>query len=87
MNTMANAMSTAVNKLQMTNQNLDSKKLKDIELYKQKQNMKLDMKSDMMEDVLEFVDELENDKEANDIYNQVIQETGYNLEKSMRGEN
>ena len=34
MNTMANALSTAGNELQMTNQNLNSKKLKDIELYK-----------------------------------------------------
>ena len=36
MNTMANAMSTAGNELQMTNQNLNSKKLKDIELNMQK---------------------------------------------------
>ena len=44
MNTMAKAMSTAGNALQMTNQNLNSKKLKDIGLNIQKQNMKLDMK-------------------------------------------
>ena len=36
MNTMAKAMSTAGNALQMTNQNLNSKKLKDIELNMQK---------------------------------------------------
>ena len=52
MNTMANAMSTAGNALQMTNQNLDSKKLKDIGLNMQKQNMKLDMK---MIEILEMI--------------------------------
>ena len=48
--------------------------------------MKLDFKSDMMEEALDFGDDLENDEEANDIYNQVIQEAEYNFEKSMRGE-
>ena len=87
MNTMANAMGAAGNALQMTNQNLDAKRIKDIGLNMQKQNMKLDMKSDMMEDALDFGDDLENDEEANDIYNQVMQEAGYNAEKAMPGAN
>jgi len=87
MNTMANAMGAAGNALQITNQNLDAKRIKDVGLNMQKQNMKLDMKSDMMEDALDFGDDLENDEEANDIYNQVMQEAGYNTEKAMPGAN
>ena len=87
MNTMANAMGAAGNALQVTNQNLDTKKIKDLGINMQKQNMKLDMKSDMMEDALDFGDDLENDEEANDIYNQVLQEAGYNAQKVMPSAN
>ena len=87
MNTMANAMGAAGNALQVTNQNLDAKKIKDLGVNMQKQNMKLDMKSDMMEDALDFGDDLENDEEANDIYNQVLQEAGYNAQKAMPSAN
>ena len=87
MNTMANAMASAGNALQVTNQNLDAKNIKNIGLNMQKQNMKLEMKSDMMEDALDFGDDLENDEETNDIYNQVLQEAGYNAEKNMPNAN
>ena len=87
MNTMANAMGAAGNALQVTNQNLDAKKIKDLGINMQKQNMKLDMKSDMMEDALDFGDDLEDDEEANDIYNQVLQEAGYNAQKEMPSAN
>ena len=87
MNTMANAMSAAGTAMQVTNKNLDTQKIKNIGINMQKQNMKLDMKSDMMEDALDFGDDLENDEEANDIYNQVLQEAGYNAEKVMPNAN
>ncbi len=83
MNTMANAMGAAGNAMKMTNQNLDAKRIKDLGINMQKQNMKLDMKSDMMEDALDFGDDLENDEEVNDVYNQVLQEAGFNTEKAM----
>ena len=54
----------------------------------QTQNMKLDMNSDMMDNALDFMDDdIENDEEANDIYNQVMQEAGYNAEKIIPGAN
>ena len=87
MNTMANAMGAAGNAMQMTNQNLDAKRIKDLGLNMQKQNMKLDMKSDMMENALDFGDDLENDEEVNDVYNQVLQEAGFNTEKMMPNAN
>ena len=87
MNTMANAMGSAGNAMKTTNQNLDEKKIKDIGINIQKQNMKLDMKSDMMEDALDFGDDLENDEEVNDIYNQVLQEAGFNAEKFIPNSN
>ena len=87
MNTMANAMTAAGTAMQVTNKNLDTQKIKNIGINMQKQNMKLDMKSDMMEDALDFGDDLENDEEANDIYNQVLQEAGYNAEKVMPNAN
>ena len=34
-----------------------------------------------------FGDDLENDEEANDIYNQVLQEAGYNAQKAMPSAN
>ena len=87
MGEVANAMGAAGQALQITNQNLDAKKIKDLGINMQKQNMKLDMKSDMMEDALDFGDDLENDEEANDIYNQVMQEAGYNTQKVMPSAN
>ena len=87
MNTMANAMGSAGNAMKTTNQNLDEKKIKDIGINIQKQNMKLDMKSDMMEDALDFGDDLENDEEVNDIYNQVLQEAGFNTQKLIPNAN
>jgi len=87
MNTMANAMNTAGTAMQMTNQHLNTQQLKDIGMNLQKQNMKLDMKSDMMENALDFGDDLEDDEEANDIYNQVMQEAGYNTQKMMPSAN
>ena len=87
MGEVANAMGAAGKALQVTNQNLDTKKMKDLGINMQKQNMKLDMKSDMMEDALDFGDDLENDEEANDIYNQVMQEAGYNTQKVMPSAN
>ena len=87
MNNMANAMGAAGNAMKMTNQNLDAKKIKDIGINIQKQNMKLDMKSDMMEDALDFGDDLENDEEVNDIYNQVLQEAGFNTQKLIPNAN
>ena len=87
MGQVANAMGAAGQALQVTNQNLDTQKIKNLGLNMQKQNMKLDMKSDMMEDALDFGDDLENDEEANDIYNQVMQEAGYNTQKAMPNAN
>ena len=84
----ANAMQAAGNAMQMTNQRLDANKMKDLSKNMQKQNMKLDMQSDMMDNALDFMDDdIENDEEANDIYNQVMQEAGYNTEKVMPGAN
>ena len=59
------------------------KRIKDVGLNMQKQNMKLDMKIDIMEDALDFGDDLENDEEANDFYDQFMQEAGYNVEKTI----
>ena len=82
----ANAMQAAGNAMQMTNQRLDANKMKDLSKNMQKQNMKLDMQSDMMDNALDFMDDdIENDEEANDIYNQVMQEAGYNAEKAVPG--
>ena len=83
----ANAMGAAGQAMQVTNQNLDAQRIKDLGINMQKQNMKLDMKSDMMENALDFGDDLENDEEANDIYNQVMQEAGYNTQKVMPSAN
>ena len=83
----ANAMESAGNAMQKTNQKLDAQKMKNLGMNFQKQNMKLDMQSDMMDNAFDFMDDLENDEEANDIYNQVMQEAGYNAEKSMTGAN
>jgi len=83
----ANAMESAGNAMQKTNQKLDAQKMKNLGMNLQKQNMKLDMQSDMMDNAFDFMDDLENDEEANDIYNQVMQEAGYNAEKSMPGAN
>ena len=81
-----NAMQAAGNAMQMTNQRLDANKMKELSKNMQKQNMKLDMNSDMMENALDFMDDdIENDEEANDIYNQVMQEAGYNTQKAMPG--
>ena len=83
-----NAMQAAGNAMQMTNQRLDANKMKELSKNMQKQNMKLDMNSDMMENALDFMDDdIENDEEANDIYNQVMQEAGYNTQKAMPGAN
>ena len=87
MSHVANAMQAAGNAMQKTNQKLDAQKIKNLGMNMQKQNMKLDMQADMMDDALDFMDDIENDEEANDIYNQVMQEAGYNAEKSMPGAN
>ena len=83
----SNAMQAAGNAMQMTNQRLDANKIKDLSKNMQKQNMKLEMNSDMMDDALDFMDDIENDEEANDIYNQVMAEAGYNTQKEMPGAN
>ena len=83
----SNAMQAAGNAMQMTNQRLDANKIKDLSKNMQKQNMKLEMNSDMMDDALDFMDDIENDEEANDIYNQVMREAGYNAQKVMPGAN
>ena len=83
----ANAMQAAGNAMQQTNQRLDANKMKDLSKNMQKQNMKLEMNSDMMDDALDFMDDIENDEEANDIYNQVMAEAGYNTQKEMPGAN
>ena len=76
------------NAMQMTNQRLDANKIKDLSKNMQKQNMKLEMNSDMMDNALDFMDDdIENDEEANDIYNQVMREAGYNAQKVMPGAN
>ena len=42
----------------------------------------------MMDNALDFMDDdIENDEEANDIYNQVMREAGYNTQKVMPGAN
>ena len=87
MGTMADAMGAAGKAMQITNQNLDNKNLKNMGLNMQKQNMKLDMTSDMMENALDFGDDLENDEQADDILNAVLQEAGYNAEKAMPNAN
>ena len=87
MGTMADAMGSAGKAMQITNQNLDNQNIKNIGLNMQKQNMKLDMKSDMMENALDFGDDLENDEQADDILNAVLQEAGYNAEKAMPNAN
>jgi hypothetical protein len=74
--------------MQQTNQRLDANKMKDLSKNMQKQNMKLEMQSDMMDNALDFMDDdIENDEEANDIYNQVMAEAGYNTQKEMPGAN
>ena len=84
----ANAMQSAGNAMQMTNQHLDANKMKELSKNMQKQNMKLDMNSDMMDNALDFMDDdIENDEEANDIYNQVMQEAGYNAQNMIPGAN
>ena len=83
----SNAMQAAGNAMQMTNQRLDANKIKDLSKNMQKQNMKLEMNSDMMDDALNFMDDIENDEEANDIYNQVMAEAGYNTQKEMPNAN
>ena len=83
----ANAMESAGNAMQKTNQKLDAQKMKNLGMNFQKQNMKLDMQSDMMDNAFDFMDDLENDEEANDIYNQVMAEAGYNTQKEMPGAN
>ena len=84
----ANAMQAAGNAMQMTNQHLDANRMKELSKNMQKQNMKLDMNSDMMDNAFDLMDnDIENDEEANDIYNQVMQEAGYNTEKVMPGAN
>ena len=84
----SNAMQAAGNAMQMTNQRLDANKIKDLSKNMQKQNMKLEMNSDMMDNALDFMDDdIENDEEANDIYNQVMREAGYNAQKVMPGAN
>ena len=83
----SNAMQAAGNAMQMTNQRLDANKIKDLSKNMQKQNMKLEMNSDMMDDALDFMDDIENDEEANDIYNQVMAEAGYNTQKEMPNAN
>ncbi len=84
----ANAMQAAGNAMQMTNQRLDANRMKELSKNMQKQNMKLDMNADMMDNAFDFMyDDIENDEEANDIYNQVMQEAGYNTEKVMPGAN
>ena len=84
----ANAMQAAGNAMQMTNQHLDPNRMKELSKNMQKQNMKLDMNSDMMDNAFDFMDDdIENDEEANDIYNQVMKEAGYNTEKVMPGAN
>ena len=84
----ANAMQAAGNAMQMTNQHLNPNRMKELSKNMQKQNMKLDMNSDMMDNAFDFMDDdIENDEEANDIYNQVMKEAGYNTEKVMPGAN
>ena len=84
----ANAMQAAGNAMQMTNQRLDANRMKELSKNMQKQNMKLDMNSDMMDNAFDFMDDdIENDEEANDIYNQVMQEAGFNAEKMIPGAN
>jgi len=83
----ANAMQAAGNAMQMTNQHLDPNRMKELSKNMQKQNMKLDMNSDLMDNAFDFDNDIENDEEANDIYNQVMQEAGYNTEKVMPGAN
>ena len=83
----ANAMQAAGNAMQQTNQRLDANRMKDLSKNMQKQNMKLEMQSDMMDNAFDFMDDLENDEEANDIYNQVMAEAGYNTQKEMPGAN
>ena len=84
----SNAMQAAGNAMQMANQRLDANKIKDLSKNMQKQNMKLEMNSDMMDNALDFMDDdIENDEEANDIYNQVMREAGYNAQKVMPGAN
>ena len=84
----SNAMQAAGNAMQMTNQRLDANKIKDLSKNMQKQNMKLEMNSDMMDNALDFMDDdIENDEEANDIYNQVMREAGYNAQKVMPNAN
>ena len=83
----SNAMQAAGNAMQMTNQRLDANKIKDLSKNMQKQNMKLEMNSDMMDDALDFMDDIENDEEANDIYNQVMAEAGYNTQKEIPNAN
>ena len=83
----SNSMQAAGNAMQMTNQRLDANKIKDLSKNMQKQNMKLEMNSDMMDDALDFMDDIENDEEANDIYNQVMAEAGYNTQKEIPNAN
>ena len=84
----ANAMQSAGNAMQMTNQHLDPNRMKELSKNMQKQNMKLDMNADLMDNAFDFMDDdIENDEEANDIYNQVMKEAGYNTEKVMPGAN
>ena len=84
----ANAMQAAGNAMQMTNQHLDPNRMKELSKNMQKQNMKLDMNSDLMDNAFDFMnDDIENDEEANDVYNQVMQEAGFNAEKMIPGAN
>ena len=84
----ANAMQAAGNAMQTTNQHLDPNRMKELSKNMMKQNMKLDMNSDLMDNAFDFMDDdIENDEEANDIYNQVMQEAGYNAEKIIPGAN
>ncbi len=82
LNELGDAMSNCAKAMTLVSSKLDVKKIAQMGKEMAKQDMMLDMKSDMMSEVLDSLDE-GNEEEEEELYNQVLQEAGVNVQNEM----
>ena len=82
LNELGDAMSNCAKAMTLVSSKLDVKKIAQMGKEMAKQDMMLEMKSDMMSEVLDSLDE-GNEEEEEELYNQVLQEAGVNVQNEM----
>ena len=86
LNELGDAMSNAAKAMTLVSNKLDPKKMAQLAKVVAKEDFKLDMVSDMMGEAMDTVGEsMGNEEEEDELYNQVLQEAGVNIEGQMVG--